>query len=245
MERRTWTVADDTASATQRPDGRWTLRLPESAGAGVRAQLLAARPSDLGRCTVTLREDAAGGAELAAAGFVPVRQEQTWRIPVGAPSQPPILAPAHRLRQVLDCDLARVAELDSAVRRQIPGTQDWSTSEQEVAQSLRDDEFDPALYLIAEGVETGDYDGLVRVWRRSPEPRIGCLGVRPAWRRTRLGPALLTAVMGTLAERGVRHVVAETDLTNADSFTLAARHGGVPQWRLIEWALEPGDGGPR
>lgn len=216
------------------------LRLPPSVSRW--PALLDAIPDVVDRVGVTLREGQPGATELHAAGFVPQRTEQVWRVPLDDLSRAVVRAPAHRLTSVAECELTRVAALDSAVRRQIPGTDGWSTSADELAQSLQDEEFDPATYLVAEHLGTGDYDGLVRVWRSPARARVGCLGVRPGWRRTRLGPALLTEVARRLVAAGVHEVETETDVANRDSHTMVVRHGGVPLWRSVEWSRQPGLG---
>lgn len=135
---------------------------------------------------------------------------------------------------MLGCDLARVVELDNTVRHQIPGTNDWTGNIEDLRRELADDEFDPELYLVAVHRTTGSYDGLVRIWNRHPRPRLECVGVRPEWRRTRLGPALLAEVAATLGRRGVSEILTETELANRDSYPMAAR-GGSPQQRIVQW----------
>ena len=121
---------------------------------------------------------------------------------------------------------------------QMPGAERWVGTVSDLQESLTDDEFDPELYLVAIHQDTGSYDGLIRVWNRKPYPRLGDIGVRPGWRRTRLGPALLAAVARTLGERSVTHVVVtETDINNWDSYSIAAHHGAVARGRSVEWVL--------
>lgn len=121
------------------------------------------------------------------------------------------------------------------MRRQIPGTHAWNGTVADLHDSLDDDDFDPHLYLIAEHHRGGSYDGLIRVWSRQPRPRMGCIGVTPAWRRTRLAPALLSAVTTLLLDRGTEEIEAETDVTNRDPYLLAQNHGGTQHARTTEW----------
>lgn len=230
-----WGPADAAARAFQRPDGQWQLRLPEEVAGW--AALLATRPPELVHVVLTNGEGDRG-TELGRLGFVATRTEQLWRVPVRGLARG-FSTGRHDLREVTDCDLDQVTALDNAVRAQIPGSEGWEGTVSDLRESLVDDEFDPRLYLVAVHHDTGDYDGLVRVWDRRPDPRLGCVGVRASWRRTRLGPALLTAVASTLQQRGVTHVVTETDVHNRDSHALAARHGGVPVGRTVEWVLRP------
>lgn len=229
----TWGAVPNEARAALRPDGQWQLRLPEDQTTW--PLLLSTLPTELGSAVLELAEGEAV-TTLSTRGFTPARTEQLWMVPVAGLGRP-IVSRTHTLVSVTECDLARVAELDNAVRAQIPGTEHWEGSVADLEESLADDEFDPDLYLIAIHQDTGSHDGLIRVWNRSPYPRLGCLGVRPGWRRTRLGPALLDAVASTLRAGGVTHLVTETDINNRDSHSIAAHHGALPRGRTVQWVL--------
>lgn len=58
-------------------------------------------------------------------------------------------------------------------------------------------------------------------------PRLGCIGVLPAFRRTRVTAALLGTVFRVLVERGHPEVRAEIDAANRPAIALAARAGAV------------------
>jgi len=121
----------------------------------------------------------------------------------------------------------------------------WRGSLADLSASMADDTFDPELYLIAEDTTTGSYDGLIRVWNRAPLPRLGCLGVRARWRRTRLPIALISAAATVLAQRGVAHVITETDAANSGSCVMAARRG-TTVGAMTEWERSgPSDQRPR
>src|SRR5699024_6093804 len=81
------------------------------------------------------------------------------------------------------------------------------------------------------------YDGLVRVWRRQPVPRLGCLGVTAPWRRTRLVLVLVGAMTRRLRARGDAEVVTETDLANRPPVLLARGHGARPVEQVVQWCL--------
>ncbi len=231
MDYAQWCAEGAEALAWRRPDGQWQLRLPEATEAW--PALLADRPAAVDRVLVTATEET-WDAPLADLGFTAARTEQVWRLPLAA-LPAPVTGGSHEFTPVTGCELVRVRNLDNLVRRQIPGTEDWTGTVEDLRVTLADDEFDPDLYLIAVHRGSGTYDGLIRVWYRRPRPRLGCLGVVPQWRRTRLAAGLLGAVAATLRERGVTEVETETDVRNRDSHTMAARHGGVPEHRTTEW----------
>jgi ribosomal protein S18 acetylase RimI-like enzyme len=211
-----------TAAVTGRPDGVETL--------------LVSRPESAART-----EDPA----LVAAGFSKIRMEQEWRIPLDGLQVPASTSETHRLQPVTECDLTRVTELDNEVRRAVPGCEGWSGTVADLRDTLDDQEFDPDLYLVAVHRNTGSYDGLVRVWFRRPVPRLGCIGVVPAWRRTRLAPLMLATVAEILRGRGIHEVVAETDTTNRAAYSMTRNHGGVPLERTVEWSFGPPRPGSR
>ncbi|MGI8415384.1 MAG: hypothetical protein ACR2P2_04100 [Nakamurella sp.] len=175
---------------------------------------------------------------LLAAGFVARRIGELWRIPVAALAGRTVEATFHHLVPLDQCDLAWVVELDNAVRSDIPGAEAWRGNLTDFAAPMDDDEFDPELYLIAEHTTTGAYDGLVRVWNRVPLPRLGCLGVRAPWRRTRIPVALMSAAATVLARRGVTQVITETDVLNRGSHVMAARRG-TSVGTMTEWERAP------
>lgn len=236
-QRHTWTTGGDaTMTGVLRPDGRLPVTLPEqhphawAALVTVAAQdapgpLLVSRPADDPHEIV---------ARLQAAGFHAGRTETTWQIPVHPLTAMRARTP-HELLRVTELDLDAVATLDNTVRADIPGSDHWRGTAHDLQETLADPEFDPELYLIARDPRSGSLDGLVRVWNRSPTPRLGCLGVTRAWRRTSLAGALVKAVAQTLHGRGVTHIVTETDDTNADSALIAANYGGVAISSTVEW----------
>jgi len=132
------------------------------------------------------------------------------------------------------CELNRVVDLDNTIRADIPGTRTWRGTLADLSESLDDSDFDPALYLVAVHEKTGSYDGLIRVWNRLPWPRLGCLGVRFPWRRTRLPAALVSAVACVLRDRGVTDVVTETDVRNGGSYPMAFSRG-ISTGVMTEW----------
>lgn len=135
----------------------------------------------------------------------------------------------HDLLRVIDTDLSALTELDNRLRQDVPGTEGWQDTAAGVADSLRDDELDPDLYLVAVDRHTGSYDGIIRVWMRQAVPKLGFIGVVRPLRRTRLAAMLLGEVADRLARRGVQFIATSTDVTNAASHTMARRQGGIPK----------------
>lgn len=243
-----WRTADGaTLRGIRRPDGRWQLKLPEdrpkdwgtlvdAAVAGGCGTLLVSRPADQ-----TLEQQRC----LRGAGFRPCRTEVLWRIPIGPYLARPVRS-QHRFIPVTDLDVDAVTALDNTIRADIPGTEGWHGTVAELQETLEDPELDPALYRIAQHAKTGSLDGLIRVWNRTPEPRLGCIGVVRSWRRTSLALALVHSVAAPLLERGVAHITTETDSSNGASHLMAANHGGTQVGALIEWrrARQPAPASP-
>lgn len=224
-------------SAIQRLDGAWSIRLPhdheelwctllDTPSADISGPMLVMRPADQGH---------SADSELQPAGFAPVRQQTVWRHPVVAALSKPPVTIGHRLVQVTSLDAEAVARLDNEIRGDIPGTEGWHSTGAELMESLDDPEFDSELYLVAQHLETGSLDGLIRVWNREPEPWLGCIGVTRPWRRTRLALSLFQDIARTLHARKVTHIVTETDTTNHDSHVMARRQGGEAMRTTIEW----------
>lgn len=132
------------------------------------------------------------------------------------------------------CDLDRVVDLDNAVRADIPGTPAWRGTITDLSETLEDPDFDPALYLTAIHKQTGSHDGLIRVWNRQAWPRLGCLGVRRSWRRTRLPATLVSATARVPGDREVTDIITETDVSNVDSHPIAAIRG-ISIGAMTEW----------
>lgn len=186
---------------------------------------------------ITRRADQSTEADAALynAGFTRKREETVWRLPLAAVLTKPRARTVHKLVSVDTLDAERVARLDNSIRHDIPGTEQWQGTGADLLATLDDPEFDPALFRIALNPTTGSLDGLIRVWNRSPEPRLGCIGVTRPWRRTRLALALLQDVTSTLHARGVTHILAGTDTTNRNSHHMAIRQGGETVMSTIEW----------
>lgn len=253
-----WQVSDQAGSvlgearAWLRPDRRCMVRLPRDVP-GAWGDLAAALTTEAAApllVSVSAEDDAQFSA-LRRAGFRRKRLEQHWRIPVNNvlarltqtvrhPDRDPAHdhtrgAHAYEFVNARHTDLERLCALDNEIRGDIPGTAGWVGTVAELADSLDDDEFDPELYLVARARVDGAYVGLIRVWNRQPHPRIGCLGVVRAHRRTSLCLQLVVAVSTPLVDRGIEAVTTETDLSNSASHTMARRMGAEPTGISAEW----------
>lgn len=245
---RCWRTAEGAlARAVQRPDGAWLLRMPADQPGAWPALVEAATQDGCG--TLLLHRPAnqseAHERALRLAGFTPARTETRWRISVSAIPITPAARAEHQVLPVTEFDPRRVAALDNAIRADIPGTSGWKGTGTELTDSFDDPDFDPALYLVAHDPAAGCLDGLIRVWNRQPEPRLGCVGVTRSRRRTSLALLLLQSIASTLRDRGVTHITAETDDTNRASHLMALNHGGTAVETVVEWRRpshsRPGD----
>lgn len=222
--------------AIRRPDGHWFVRLPAEHPSAWPALVDAATKDGCGTLILSrpADQDETYNRALRRAGFLPVRTERLWRLQVAAIPTIPVRT-EHRIVSVTELDPQAVAVLDNTIRDDIPGTSGWAGTGAQLTESLDDPDFDPALYLVARHPRTGTLDGLIRVWNRHPEPRLGCIGVTTPWRRTSLALALLQNIAVTLQARGVTHITAETDQSNRNSHLIALNHGGAELDSTIEW----------
>ena len=105
--------------------------------------------------------------------------------------------------------------LDDALRQDVPGTEGWQWDPAGFNEETFGSDFDPATYLVAVDVASGEYIGLVRVWNSPGRPRLGLIAVLPPYRRRGLATVLLARAFRALHERGKKEVTAEVDDTNA------------------------------
>jgi len=153
-------------------------------------------------------------------GFTVVRREHRY-VPTAVAPVP--LPEGYTAISAAGSDVPGLAELDQALRQDLPGTAGWRNDPAEFARQTFDDpEFDPKTYLVAVDA-VGDYAGLVRVWNTTTGPRLGLIAVLPPHRRRGLGYALLTHVFGVLNDRGMAQLRCEVDETNTASNALMTR----------------------
>lgn len=194
--------------------------------------LLAAAEAELDRDLHTIVDESDEPAlrRFAGLGFTVQRHEHDYRIATdparyGLTRVTP--SPDVDIISAADADLDRLRTLDDTLRQDIPGSAGWRWDPDGFRDETLGSDFDPATYLVAVDRRTGSYVGLVRVWMRPTGHRLGCLAVLPAFRRTRVTPALVAPVARTLHDRGIREVVTEISAENRAANALLARRGAV------------------
>jgi len=222
-------------SARLRPDNRWFLYF-DTWRADACPPLADAVARDLGRDLYVTLEDAEYDAldACAQAGFAVHRRESYYRIPAdpamtglaGA-----VLPPGLGVLSAAAADIARLRLLDDALRQDVPGSAGWRWDAEQFRAETFGPFFDPATYLVAVDRASGQYAGLVRIWRNRAGPRLGLIATLARYRRRGVARALLGQAFAVLAARGDTSVVGEVDDTNVASLSLltglgARRYGG-------------------
>jgi ribosomal protein S18 acetylase RimI-like enzyme len=222
--------------ALHRPDGRVFISV-DTWRDDVFGLLVAAVVHDLRRDLYTIVDEADAGEleRWSAEGFEPHRREGTYLVPTApeATGLHGVAVPAgFTLISADAADIDRLRALDELLREDVPGSDGWVNDPEEFREYTFDSRmFDPATYLVAVHEPSGQYAGLVRVWKHPTQPRLGLVGVRRSCRRRGLARALLAAAFAPLHARGRSHVLGEVDATNAASTALltgldARRTGG-------------------
>jgi GNAT superfamily N-acetyltransferase len=183
------------------------------------------------RCDLYARLDDAEFDALegcAAAGFVEHRRESYYRIP----TDPTVTGLADTampdgldVLSAADADVDRLRLLDDALRQDLPGCDGWHWDPGEFREDTFGPFFDPATYLVAVDRSSGDYAGLVRVWRSRAGPRLSLIATLAPYRKRGVARALLGRTFAVLVGRGETNVIAETDDASAASVSMLARLG--------------------
>jgi ribosomal protein S18 acetylase RimI-like enzyme len=221
------------------PDDRWFVRF-DACRADAYSPLTAAVAANTG-CNLhaTVDEDDQHElASLARIGFAVGRRESHYLIPtdplvtgLGTAELPDGIVSV----KASDAYEDQLRLLDDALRQDVPGARGWSWDPGDFNDETYDSPtFDPAIYLIAVHVVSGEYVGLARIWNDPGRPRLGLVAVLPSYRRQGLARALLGQAFGVLHGRGKKVVTAEADDTNTASTTLlrslgASRFGGTAE----------------
>jgi ribosomal protein S18 acetylase RimI-like enzyme len=222
-------------SARLRPDNRWFLYF-DTWRADAWPPLAGAVARELGRDLYVVLEDAEYDAldACTAAGFAENRRESYYRIPADpavtglAAAVPPA---GLGIVSAADADIARLRLLDDAVRQDIPGCEGWRWDAEEFRAEMSGRFFDPATCLVAVDLASGEYAGLVRIWRTRAGPRLGLIATLAPHRRRGVARTLLAQACAVLVARGDTSVTGEVDDTNVAALSLltglgARRYGG-------------------
>jgi len=157
---------------------------------------------------------------------IPTAPELTGLADVGVP-------PGFSLISAVQADEDRLRLLDQELRRDVPGYANWVNRPAEFhALTFANRFFDPATCLVA--IHGNEYAGLVRIHGLPRQPRLGLVGVRPAYRRRGLARVLLAAALRPLHERGVSTVSAEADEGDPAARTLLRSIGAMRTGGAIE-----------
>ena len=222
-------------SARLRPDNRCFVYF-DTWRADAYRPLADAVARDLGRDLYVTLEDGEHDAldACAEAGFAVHRRESYCRIPIdhavtglaGAelPAGLGVLSAA-------SADITWLRLLDDALRQDVPGCEGWLWDAEQFRAETFSRFFDPATYLVAVDRASGEYAGLVRIWRNRAGPRLGLIAMLARYRRRGVARALLGRAFAVLAARGATSVAGEVDDTNVASVSLltglgARRYGG-------------------
>jgi len=222
-------------SARLRPDNRWFLYF-DTWRADAYPALADAVARDLGRDLYVTLEDAEYDAleACARAGFAVHRRESYYRIPtdpVVTGLTGAVLPAGLDVLSAADADITRLRLLDDALRQDVPGSGGWRWDAGQFRAETFGPFFDPATYLVAVDRASGQYAGLVRIWRTRAGPRLGLIATLARYRRRGVARALLGRAFAVLAARGDASVAGEVDDANVASLSLltglgARRYGG-------------------
>ncbi|HUP16922.1 MAG TPA: GNAT family N-acetyltransferase [Acidimicrobiia bacterium] len=137
-------------------------------------------------------------------------------------------------------DEDRLFILDNTLRQDTLGTDGWQRDRawfhDELAESPP---FDPAAYLVAVDDRTGEYVGLVRIWRNSTGPRFGMIGVLPQYRTTTIAGALLRRALLAASEWGHETFTAETSPANPVTYLRMSRVGAESLGQFYQMVRYP------
>jgi ribosomal protein S18 acetylase RimI-like enzyme len=182
---------------------------------------------------------------LRALGFRPIRQASDYVMAVAVAVEAiggAGLPDGYVLQNVMAVPERDLRQLDDRLRQEVPGTDGWVWDAQQFREETYESEaFDPQLYWIAAEGPTAERVGIVRVWNRPSEPRLGLIAVLPHHRRRGIARGLLGKVFRTLSSRGVGSVVTEIDDTNVASLGLSIGLGARRTGASVE-LVRPGPG---
>lgn len=137
-------------------------------------------------------------------------------------------------------DEDRLFTLDNTLRQDTLGTDGWRGDRawfhDELAESPP---FDPSAYLVAVDDHSGEYVGLVRVWRNPTGPRFGLVGVVPQYRTTTVAAALLKQALRAASEWGHETFTSETSPSNPIIYERMSRVGAESLGQFYQMVRNP------
>ena len=164
----------------------------------------------------------------AAAGFAELRRQSYYRIPTDPAVtglEDTAIPDGLDVLSAAEADADRLRLLDDTLRQDVPGCDGWCWDPGEFREDTFGPFFDPATYLVAVDRSSGDYAGLVRVWRSRGGPRLSLIGTLDRYRRRGAARALLARAFAVLVARGDTSVIAEADDASIVSALLLTRLG--------------------
>jgi RimJ/RimL family protein N-acetyltransferase len=225
-------------SAFLRPDDRWVLHFDDCRDDSYEP-LLAAVAANTGRDLYATVDDTDEQALQThdRLGFTVNRRESNLVIPTD-----PRITGLHVTAEpdgvivisAVDADEDQLRLLDDALRQDVPGSAGWKWDPGDFHEETFDSQFDPATYLVAVHVASGEYIGLVRVWNSPGRPRLGLIAVRPPFRRRGLARVMLARAFRVVHEGGKAELTAEVDDTNSASRSLLLRLGARRESGVVE-----------
>ena len=225
-------------TAWLRPDDRLFL-VPGWTDASALAALAASVGDELGR-SVSLQADFHGDliGALSQEGFMIETVSEAFEVPFAS-----VLGVLARAKQTLGYSIVsaadaaedRLFDLDNALRNLVRGTDGWfgdrAWFHQELAESPP---FDSRAYLVAVHKASGDYVGLVRVWRNPAHPRLGMVGVLPTHRSTTVAVMLLGQALEAASLWGSDTFLTEVSIEDQILYPRVLRYGGVSRGRFAQ-----------
>ncbi len=238
-----WRAVDEgqavgAVSAVLRPNGRWFVHFDVCRDDSYEPLLTAVAQNTGGDLyTIACEADRQSLAQFTRLGFTVSRRESFFVIPTD-----PEVTGLHDTDEpdgvviisANDGFEDQLRLLDDALRQDVPGTEGWQWDPADFNEETFGSDFDPATYLVAVDVASGEYIGLVRVWNSPGRPRLGLIAVLPPYRRRGLATVLLARAFRALHERGKKEVTAEVDDTNAAARALMSKLGARRTNGIIE-----------
>ncbi len=130
--------------------------------------------------------------------------------------------------------------LDNTLRQGTLGTDGWQGDREWFHDELAESPpFDPSAYLVAVHDRSGDYVGLVRIWRNPSGPRFGLIGVLPQYRTTTIAGVLLRQALLAASEWGHETFTAETSPSNPTIYERMSRVGAESLGQFYQMARNP------